>query len=317
MDDGGSRLIFGCMGLGGGWGTGPLEAAHVQAAHEAMDAALEAGIRDFDHADIYAHGKAEAVFGRVLAERPGLREDIRLQTKCGIRLPAPEKVGQYDSSREWIRAQVDASLLRLGVEQLDTLLIHRPDPLARPEEIAEAFTQLKEAGKVLRLGVSNMSAEQMRWLQTALPEPLAANQLEMSLHRSGWLESGVLVNHDEAADIGFPHGTVEYCQVNGIELQAWGALAQGRYSGAAGTAETGPDAAAAALVAALAEEKSTAPEAVVLGWLLRHPARIRPVLGTSNPGRIRACAGAGRVAEAMSRHEWYSLWVAARGRALP
>ena len=317
MDDGGARLIFGCMGLGGGWGTGPLEAAHVKAAHEAVDAALEAGIRDFDHADIYAHGKAEAAFGRVLAERPGLRDLIQLQTKCGIRLPVPDKVGQYDSSREWILAQAEASLDRLGTEHVETLLIHRPDPLAHPEEIAEAFLQLKEAGKVGRLGVSNMSAQQMRWLQSALPETLAANQLEMSLHRSGWLESSVLVNHDDAAEIGFPHGTVEYCQAEGIELQAWGALAQGRYSGAPGTAETGSDAAAAALVAALAEDKGCAPEAIVLGWLLRHPARIRPVLGTSNPGRIKASGEAERVAESMSRHEWYSLWVAARGRALP
>lgn len=317
MDDGGSRLIFGCMGLGGGWGSGPLEAAHVKAAHEAVEAALDAGIRDFDHADIYAHGKAEEVFGRVLAERPGLRGRIRLQTKCGIRLSSPERAGQYDSSREWILAQTEESLRRLGTGHVETLLIHRPDPLAHPEEIAEAFLELRDAGKVGRLGVSNMSAEQMRWLQSALPEPLAANQLEMSLHRTGWLESGVLVNHPEAAEVGFPHGTVEYCQVTGVELQAWGALAQGRYSGAAGTAETGPDAAAAALVGELAESKGCAPEAVVLGWLLRHPAGIRPVVGTSNPARIRASRDAERVAAGMNRHEWYSLWVAARGRALP
>ncbi|GLB69080.1 aldo/keto reductase [Arthrobacter mangrovi] len=317
MDDGGSRLIFGCMGLGGGWGSGPLEAAHVKAAHDAVEAALDAGIRDFDHADIYAHGKAEEAFGRVLAERPGLRERIRLQTKCGIRLPSPERAGQYDSSREWILAQTEESLRRLGTGHVETLLIHRPDPLAHPGEIAEAFLELRDAGKVGRLGVSNMSAEQMRWLQSALPEQLAANQLEMSLHRTGWLESGVLVNHPEAAEVGFPHGTVEYCQTAGVELQAWGALAQGRYSGAAGTAETGPDAAAAALVGELAERKGCAPEAVVLGWLLRHPAGIRPVVGTSNPARIRASGDAERIAAGMDRHEWYSLWVAARGRALP
>jgi len=305
------------MGLGGGWGTGPLTAADVAAAHAAVDTALETGIVDFDHADIYAHGKAEEVFGKVLRERPGLRDQIRLQTKCGIRLPEADRVGRYDSSREAILARVDGSLQRLGTDRVETLLLHRPDPLAHPEEIAEAFQLLRDAGKVQRLGVSNMSGPQMRWLQAALPDGLAVNQLEMSLHRSEWLETGVLVNHAEAADLGFPHGTLEYCQANGVELQAWGPLAQGRYSGAPGAAETGPDAATAALVSALAEDRDTTPEAVVLGWLMRHPAGIRPVIGTSNPDRIRACAGAERVAASMTGDEWYSLWIAARGRALP
>jgi predicted oxidoreductase len=305
------------MGLGGGWSAGPLEAAQVTAAHEAVDAALEAGITVFDHADIYAHGKAEEAFGRVLAGRPGLRDQIRLQTKCGIRLPGAGHMGWYDSSREAIIARVEDSLRRLGTDRIDTLLIHRPDPLAHPEDIASAFGQLREAGKVERLGVSNMSADQMRWLQSALPGPLAANQLEMSLYRSEWLESGVLVNHPEAAALGFPHGALDYCQANGVELQAWGPLAQGRYSGAPGTAETGPDAATAELVSALAAEKGCAPEAVVLGWLMRHPAGVRPVVGTSNPDRIRACTDAEQVARSMTRAEWYSLWVSARGRALP
>lgn len=305
------------MGLGGGWSSGPLEAAQVAAAHETVQAALETGINDFDHADIYAHGKAEEAFGKVLAERPGLRDQIRLQTKCGIRLPGAGRMGWYDSSREAIIARVEDSLRRLGTDRIDTLLIHRPDPLAHPEDIASAFGQLRESGKVLRLGVSNMSADQMRWLQSALPDPLAANQLEMSLHRSEWLESGVLVNHPEAAALGFPHGALEYCQANGVQLQAWGPLAQGRYSGAPGAAETGPDAATAELVSDLAAEKECAPEAVVLGWLMRHPAGIRPVVGTSNPGRIRACADAEQVAGSMTRAEWYSLWISARGRALP
>ncbi|NKX49648.1 aldo/keto reductase [Arthrobacter deserti] len=305
------------MGLGGGWPSGPLGAAEVAAAHDAVDAALEAGISVFDHADIYAHGKAEEVFGKVLAQRPGLRDQVHLQTKCGIVLPGAHHPGRYDSSREAVIARVEDSLRRLGTDRVETLLIHRPDPLAHPEEIASAFVQLRNAGKVLRLGVSNMSADQMRWLQSALPEPLAANQLEMSLYRSQWLESGVLVNHPEAAGLGFPHGVLEYCQAGGVELQAWGPLAQGRYSGAPGTAETGPDAATAELVAELADEKECAPEAVVLGWLMRHPAGIRPVVGTSSPDRIRACAEAGRVARSMDRAQWYALWISARGRALP
>jgi len=333
MDDAGSRLIFGSMGLGGGWGSGPLEAADVAAAHAAVEAALHIGIRTFDHADIYAHGKAEAAFGRVLAERPELRETIQLQSKCGIRLPVPGLVGQYDSSRAAIVAGTEESLRRLHTDHLDTLLIHRPDPLAPAEEIVEAFNGLRLAGKVRRLGVSNMSGEQMRRLQTALDEPLAVNQLEMSLYRRDWLESGVLVNHPEGAAVSFPHGTLEYCAAHAVELQAWGSLARGRYSGrpaepAAGTADEGDgtagdagaaasDASTAALVSELARDKGCTQEAVVLGWLLRHPAEIRPVVGTSNPDRIKACAQAEEIGAAMTRQEWYALWVAARGRPLP
>ncbi|MET1154956.1 aldo/keto reductase [Arthrobacter sp.] len=327
MDDAGSRLIFGSMGLGGGWGSGPLEAADIAVAHTAVEAALNIGIRIFDHADIYAHGKAEAAFGRVLAERPELRQTIQLQSKCGIRLPVPGLVGQYDSSRAAIVAGTEESLRRLHTDHLDMLLIHRPDPLAPAEEIAEAFSALRIAGKVRRLGVSNMSGEQMRWLQTALDEPLAANQLEMSLYRRDWLESGVLVNHTEGAAVSFPHGTLEYCAANAVELQAWGSLARGRYSGrpaeraadvdAGEAGAAAADGATAALVSELARDKGCTPEAVVLGWLLRHPAKIRPVVGTSNPDRIKACAQAEEIGAAMTRQEWYALWVAARGRPLP
>lgn len=328
-NDDGSRLIFGCMGLGGDWGTGPLEAADVAAAHAAVDAALEAGITDFDHADIYTRGKAEEAFGRVLAERPGLRAGIRLQTKCGIVLAGDGREARYDSSGGSIRARVEESLRRLGTDRIDTLLIHRPDPLATAAEIAGAFIRLRDEGKVRRLGVSNMSAEQMRHLGAELDEPLAVNQLEMSLHRRDWLESGVLVNHPEGAAISFPRGTLEHCAREGVELQAWGSLAQGRYSGrpaasdgGAGRTETDgapvdTDAQAARRVAELAEEKRCSREAVVLGWLMRHPARIRPVVGTSNPARIAACADAGRVAAELTGDEWYSLWVAARGGPLP
>lgn len=317
MNDAASPLIFGCMGLGGDWGDGPLEAAHVTAAHAAVDAALEAGISVFDHADIYRSGKAEAVFGRVLAERPGLRDAITLQTKCGIILGGTDRTGQYDASGAAISAAVDASLARLGVERIETLLIHRPDPLATPAGIAEAFTALRASGKIGQLGVSNMSGAQMARLQDALDAPLAANQLEMSLHHRDWLESGVLVNHPDAAANGFPHGTLEYCAGHGVELQAWAPLAQGRYSGRPPADGTPADAAAAELVSRYARELDCSPEAIVLGWLLRHPAGVRPVIGTTNPQRIAACAAAEGVAARLTRDAWYTLWVTARGAPLP
>ncbi|WP_250546146.1 aldo/keto reductase family oxidoreductase [Paenarthrobacter sp. DKR-5] len=314
---GGSRLIFGCMGLGGAWNTDPVSKADVAAAHQAVDAALEAGIRLFDHADIYRHGKAEAVFGTVLKERPGLRESIAIQTKCGIRLGEPGIPGHYDLDKATILARVDESLRRLGTEQVEVLLLHRPDPLLEPDEVAAAFAELRAAGKVRSFGVSNMSGEQMRLLQGSLDEPLVANQLEMSLARLDWLESGVLVNHPDGRGVSFPHGTLEYCRENGVELQAWGALAQGVFSGTASAASSSDELATADLVTQLAEARSTSPEAIVLGWLMKHPARIRPVIGTTNPERIRACAGAEEQAALMSRTDWYGLWSSVRGRPLP
>ncbi|WP_372697492.1 aldo/keto reductase family oxidoreductase [Arthrobacter sp. JSM 101049] len=323
VHDAGTRLLFGCMGLGGDWEKGPLEAADVAAAHAAVDAALQAGITVFDHADIYRNGKAEEVFGRVLAERPGLREGIHLQTKCGIVLGTPGAPGRYDSSAKAITARVDGSLARLGVERIDTLLIHRPDPLTPPDEIADAVAALRAAGKVSRLGVSNHSGAQMALLQSVLDEPLAVNQLQLSLGHRGWLESAVMANvlDPQAGGPGadaasFPHGTLEYCAAHGAELQAWGAMDRGRYTrGPAAVPDS--DRPAAALVARLADKLDATPEAVVLGWLMRHPARIRPVVGTTSPARIAACAGADTVAARMTGDDWYALWTAARGEPLP
>lgn len=159
-----------------------------------------------------------------------------------------------------------------------------------------------------------MSAHQMASLQDALATPLVADQLELSLARHGFVDSGVLVNHAEATAVDFPHGTLEHCRRHGIELQAWGALAQGRFSGR----PRGPeDESAARAVAGLAAAHDVAPEAIVLAWLMRHPARVSPVVGTTDRQRIRACAEAPRIAEQMSRQEWYDLYLAARGRPLP
>ncbi|MGW7041432.1 aldo/keto reductase [Streptomyces avermitilis] len=306
----GSRLLYGCMGLGGGWDTQPWTAADLAHAEAAIQAALEAGITAFDHADIYRHGKSEAVFGEVLARAGGLRERILLQTKCGIRLPDGDRAGRYDLRGPAITRRVEESLTRLRTDVIDVLLLHRPDPLARPQEIAEAFTALHEQGLVRRFGVSNMSAAQIAALQASLDVPLVVNQLEMSLNRRDWVESGVLLNTSAAATNGFPHGTLEYCAAQGIRLQAWGPLAQGRFTGRADTR-------AAQLVAELAARKGTTPETILLWWLQRHPAGIAPVVGTTRPERIRACRDAVHRAADLTHEEWYDLWVAARGAPLP
>ncbi|MEV7186877.1 aldo/keto reductase [Kitasatospora sp. NPDC093102] len=304
------RLVYGCMGLGGDWNHAPCTTADVDRAEAAVQAALEAGITAFDHADIYRHGKSEAVFGEVLSRAPGLRARITLQTKCGIRLADGTRPGHYHLAARSIVQRVEESLTRLRTDVVDTLLLHRPDPLAASEEIAEALHSLHRQGLVRQIGVSNMSAAQMAHLQARLDLPLTVNQLEMSLARRGWVEAGVLLNTPAAGADGFPEGTVEYCVDHDIQLQAWGALARGRYTGT----EASP---AADLLRRLARQKDTTPETVLLWWLRRHPARIVPVIGTSRPERIRACRDAAFHEPDLTHEEWYELWIAARGAPLP
>lgn len=303
------------MGLGGSWDDAPYGAAEVDQAAAAIEAARKADIRLFDHADIYRKGKSEHVFGEVLTDTPGLREQLLIQTKCGIRQAGDGLPGRYDFSASHILASVNGSLERLRTDYVDVLLLHRPDPLMDLAEVAGAVGRLLDEGKIRALGVSNMSAAQISQLQDRLETPIVANQLEMSLGKRAWVESTVLVNRDSDGAAGFPHGTLEHAATNGIELQAYGALAQGRYSGM--PAETAAELATAGLVQALAQGWNTTAEAVVLGWLMRHPARISPVIGTSNPARIAACADAPRIAAEMSREAWYALWTEARGAAMP
>ncbi|WGU96611.1 aldo/keto reductase [Paenibacillus dendritiformis] len=310
-----SRLVLGCMGLGGGWNDEPITEQHLASAHAAVEAALEAGINMFDHADIYTRGKAEEVFGQVLKERPEWRERIVLQSKCGIRFADNGIPGRYDFSKEHILRSVDGSLKRLGIEYLDILLFHRPDPLMEPEEVAEAMSALKSAGKVRAFGVSNMSAGQIRLLQAYSKEPFIVNQLEMSLAKIGWLDQGVHVNQNAAKEDIFPEGTLEYCRLENIQIQAWGPLAQGLFSGRDLSDQPASIRETAELVQAMANEKGTTREAIILAWLMRHPAGIQPVIGTANPERIRACGEA--VNLTLTREEWYTLYVSSRGRALP
>lgn len=315
--NGRGRLIYGCMGLGGPWDGTSYGPAEIDQAAAVIDAAQSIGIELFDHADIYRSGKSEAVFGEVLARSQGLREKIQLQTKCGIRLGERGLDTHYDLSRGAILERVNESLKRLQTDYVDILLLHRPDPLMEPHEVAAAVGQLMAEGKVRQVGVSNMSGAQIAFLQDTLEVPIVADQLEMSLLRRDWLESTVLVNHAAGLDYSFPHGTVEHCMARGIELQAYGSLAQGRYTGAKPDELSPAESATAAMLKQLAMERNSTPESVLLGWLMKHPAKISPVVGTTNPARIRACADAASVAATMTRAEWYGLWVAARGSNIP
>lgn len=312
---GASRLALGCMGFGGGWNDEPLAESHIAEAHAALEAALDVGITLFDHADIYTRGKAERVFGELFRREPALRDRVVLQTKCGIRFADDAGPGRYDFSRDYIMAAVDASLERLGTSHVDLLLLHRPDPLMEPAEVAEAFTRLRTSGKVRHFGVSNMRAPQMRALERVLDVPLVANQLEMSLLAHDWLENDDAFNDAQDAGARRWDDTLHHCQATGVQLQAWGPLAHGALSGALPADASQAVIDTAAVVQSIADRHAVSREAIVLAWLLRHPAQIQPVIGTTRPARIRACAQA--LGVRLSREEWYQLYVTARGRALP
>jgi len=313
-----SRLVLGCMGLGGGWNAEPLAEADIARADAALEAALDVGITVLDHADIYTLGKAEQAFGALFQRRPSLRERVLLQSKCGIRFADNTAPKRYDLSAAHIERSVDASLSRLQTDRLDVLLLHRPDPLMQPAEVAEAFSRLHRAGKVRFFGASNMHAAQLQWLGRHLSLPLVVNQLEMSLLQHDWLEAGTTFNDPQGAGAvraGAWPATLVHCQAEGIQLQAWGALAQGQLSGRL-PADAAPNLRrTAALVGDIARRESVPAEAVLLAWLQRHPAHIQPVIGTADPARIRACAQAEKLT--LGREDWYALYEAARGRELP
>ncbi|WP_026957557.1 aldo/keto reductase [Aliagarivorans taiwanensis] len=310
-----SRMVYGCMGLGGDWTENPYNSGHVEQAAAAIDAAMEIGINFFDHADIYTRGKAEQVFGEVLAQRAGLREQLIIQSKCGIRFEDQHGCGRYDWSREHILRSVEQSLNNLKTDYLDILLLHRPDPLADVHEVAEVFEQLRSQGVVKHFGVSNMQAAQMAYLQSVLPEPLVANQLELSLSHLDWLEQGIGENNGFGKNLAFTPGTLEYCAQHKVQIQAWGSLSQGRFSGRHFDDASDAERHTAELVARYADELGASREAVVLAWLMRHPVGIQPVIGSANVDRIKACAGADQLE--LSREQWYQLYVSSRGNPLP
>jgi predicted oxidoreductase len=313
-----SRICAGCMGLGGGWGENVQIGKELEAQTAVfIDKALELGINFFDHANIYARGRAEEVFGRILAVRPGLREQIVIQSKCGIRWAddPPGTPQRFDFSHGNILNSVDASLRRLHTDYLDILLLHRPDVLWDGEEIARAFEELTRAGKVRYFGVSNQNRFQMEYLQRYLTAPLVANQLQMSLLHSGFAEVGISFNQNVPNYPNGWEGVVEYCRLKGVSLQAWSPLDRGALTGADVTGATENVQQSAALVQKMAAERGVAPEAIVLAWLLRHPAKIIPVIGTSRPERLASCAKAVEVE--LSREEWYRLFETARGHEMP
>lgn len=310
-----SSIALGCMGFGGGWDQEPVSSTHIDVMNKAIDASLESGINLFDHADIYTRGKAEETFGQVLQSRPELKQHIIIQSKCGIRFEEGDTPGRYDFSADWIRHSVEGSLTRLGLEQLDILLLHRPDPLMEPEEVAQVFDDLQQAGKVKHFGVSNMHGPQVDFLQRHLNQPLIVNQMEMSLSNLDWLNEGVTAGMSSGQKQHFSPGIMEYSRLNHVQLQAWGCLAKGLYTGRDISNESEAVKHTSTLISKLAAEYQVSQEAIALAWLRRHPAGIQPIIGTTNPNRIKACTQATDVT--LTREHWYSLFVTSRGQRLP
>ncbi|MCH2056240.1 MAG: aldo/keto reductase [Thalassotalea sp.] len=310
-----SSIAYGCMGLGGGWDNNTISQADEIQAQAVIETALANGINYFDHADIYTHGKAEQVFGKALKDIQTLREKMIIQSKCGIRFDDEHGPGRYDFSADWITSSVDDILSRLGIEQLDVLQLHRPDPLMELDEVATTLQNLQANGKVKHFGVSNMNHHQIAYLQSALSTPIIANQIEMSLKHLGWLDHGVLAGNPQGSHDNFCAGTLEYCQQNKVQIQSWGSLAQGLFSGRDVSDQPTHIQATAKLVKQLAEQYETSSDALVLAWLMRHPAGIQPIIGTTNLKRIEQCTKAATVK--LSREDWYTLYVTARGERLP
>jgi predicted oxidoreductase len=301
-----SRLAY------GGWRlAGTAEAVQVTPEREAhgcaaVIVAYEAGFTLFDLADIYCDGVAEHIFGLALQEVAGMRDRIVIATKCGIRKaghPDPHAPYRYDFSKDHILRSCEESLRRMGVETIDLYQLHRPDFLGDPTEVASAFAQLKQEGKVREFGVSNFRPSQVTLLQSACPLPLVANQIEISLAQLTPLLDG----------------TLDQCLASGLTPMAWSPLAGGRLAG--GTRVSMQDADHARkqklydVMDLLARERGVSRSQIALAWLLKHPSGIIPIIGTTNPERILEAQKACDLQ--LTREEWYRLFEAAYGQKLP
>ena len=311
-----SKIAYGCMGIGKTWDNSPLTESIRSNAIESVSTAIEGGINFFDHADIYARGKSEQVFGEVLKEMKGIRDNMIIQSKCGIRFmgaPNSDSPGRYDFSYEHIINSANGSLKRLGIEQMDILLLHRPDPLMEPEEVAKAFDELKQKGKVRYFGVSNFNPGQLALLQNSLDMPIVVNQIEISLLHHHVINDGILANQT-SGQYAASTGILDYCRLNNIQVQAWSPVALGKIFNPPLDADENVND-LAKQISVYAEEKGTSKEAIALAWLMKHPVGIQPIIGTTNVKRITDSCKADEIK--LSREEWYKLFTIARGNPVP
>lgn len=276
--------------------------------------AIDMGINTFDHADIYGGGTCEEIYGKIIKATPSLRENMVLQTKCGIRS------GSYDLSYNHIIESVNGSLKRLNTDYIDILLLHRPDTLMRPEQIAEAFDKLEKSGKVRVFGVSNFSGSQIDFLQSYIDQKLQINQVQMSAAYCPIIDSGIYVNTGEPN--GNTDGLLEYCRKHDITLQTYGAMQCSftddtgyHYSGAFVTEHAKKKYFALNfMLEGLAQKYDTTPEAVAIAWILHHPAGMQAVIGTTLDKHLELYRGCCDVP--LTDYEWYKIYESA-GHKIP
>jgi len=271
-----------------------------------VNAALDLGANFFDHADIYGDGECEEIFSKAVDMSPAKREKLILQSKCGIR------DGSFDFSKAYILESAEGILRRLGTDYLDVLLLHRPDALVEPEEVAEAFDALHASGKVRHFGVSNQNPMQMELLRRYVRQPLIANQLQLSIAHANMITNGLHVNMLTPEASGRDGSILDYCRLHDITVQPWSPFQYGFFEGTF----MGSDKFAALnqKIGEVAARYGVSDTTIAVAWLLRHPARMQPVIGTMNEQRLADCCKAAEVT--LSREEWYSIYLAA-GNILP
>ena len=279
----------------------------VDQVEDLIESALEVGINAFDIADCYGHGKCEQILGEVLKRRPDLREKMWIQSKCGIRM---EEFTYFDFSKEHILEAVDGILERLNVDYIDSLLLHRPDALMEPAEIAEAFDLLKSQGKVIDFGVSNQNPMMMALIQKDVNQPLVANQLQLSAAFTPSFDAGFHVNMKQEAGIVRDSSIFEYCRLHDVVIQAWSVLQFDYFGGVFLGSEKYPE--LNHVLNRLAEKYHVSPSAVAIAWVLRYPAKMQAVIGTTKKARVAEAAKAAEIQ--LTRKEWYEIYL---GNDLP
>jgi predicted oxidoreductase len=295
-----SRIILGCM---------RMPALDVDGAAKIIKTASEAGINFFDHATCYGDGEAETRFGDAFPLTGLKREDIYIQSKCGLHFDRQE----FDWSKEDILSSVDGILARLKTDYLDALLLHRPDLLFDPEEVAEAFDKLHSEGKVRYFGVSNVTPGQLELLKKYVKQPLVFNQLQFSLDQTQLIDTALYLNNKTTdRSIDRDNGILDYCRLNDITIQAWSPLQIGMFQGCFVDHPDFPELNAA--LAKIGDKYGISKTAVAIAWILRHPAKMQAIAGTMNPAHLKDICDATKAN--LTHHEWYELYLAS-GKFLP
>ena len=295
-----SAIIQGCM---------RMPDLTKEAAADVIRTAYECGINFFDHATCYGNGEAEARFKEAFPMTGLKREDIIIQSKCGLCFDRNE----FDWTKDNILSSVDGILERLDIDYLDTLLLHRPDVLYDPEEVAEAFDILEKAGKVKYFGVSNLVPMQIELLKKYVKQPLGINQVQLSLEQSQLIDQALYMNNKTTQfSINRDGNALDYCRLNDITIQAWSPLQVGMFGGTFIDNPDFPELNKA--LGELADREGVSKSAIAIAWILRHPAKMQAIIGTMNPDHIKDISAATEVK--LSHHDWYALYLAA-GKYLP